>query len=139
MNIVTMTTGSSVLSLPAAAIRKVIPARGLTSIPLSRQGVLGVVIQDHRAVPVLRLDGLRLPGITRQEKDPALSRGGGQIVILEEEGALAGLLVDDTTTGRTTEEERLLDHRTVLAATGMLPGEAWGGTSNDSERGDQSR
>ena len=138
MNIVTMRTGDFVVSLPAAAIRKVVPARGLTSIPLSRKGVLGVIVHDHRAVPVFRLDMLSLddtPAVSRNRVTSTTSPG--QIVILEEEGALAGLLVETTATGRTDNEDTLLDHRTILAATGMLPGEAWGGTSTDSVRGDK--
>ena len=138
MNNVTMTAGNTVISLPAAAVRQVIPARGLTSIPMSREGVLGVVVHDHQAVPVFRLDGLDLPAAASGQGTASGPRSSpGQIVILEQEGALAGFLVEATVTVSGEPESGLFDHRTILAAAGVLPDEAWGRMSTDSVRGDE--
>ena len=56
--LVRLTAGARSVIVPATAIRKVVEARGVTPVPLTRPDVAGVMALDGRAVPVHRLADL---------------------------------------------------------------------------------
>jgi len=128
---VALVSGGATLVVPARGIRQIVPARGFTAVPLTRSDVIGVMVQDRRAIPVYRFsvpEGGAPPGV--QDAPPSgrdtgrERRGGtrGLVAILEDDGIMAGLLIEstETITGECPPGVRLLDAREILRTVGAL-------------------
>ncbi len=122
---VVLRSGSLALAVPVRDVRRVMPARGFTSVPLARPDVIGVMVLEGTAVPVYRMESLD----PQQPPGRAMPPGrAGSVAILEREGALAGFLIDgsETVRGDVGAGIRRSDAREILVAVGALapePGE----------------
>jgi chemotaxis signal transduction protein len=116
---VVLRSGALALAVPLGDVRRVMPARGFTSVPLARPEVIGVMVLEGKAVPVYRLESLE-PG--SPPGGPMAPGRIGSVAILEREGALAGFLVEgsETVRGEVGEGIRRSDAREILAAVGAL-------------------
>ncbi|HEY3175726.1 MAG TPA: chemotaxis protein CheW [Candidatus Polarisedimenticolia bacterium] len=104
------------VSLPAAAVRQILPHTGVIPVPLARPGVAGVVTRDGRAIPVYALADLL--GATATGAAVA----AGAIVVVEQDGALVGLLAERTepARGRPPDGAGILDGVTLLSRAGIF-------------------
>ena len=112
------------IAVPVESVRHVVRAQHITPVPLTRAGVLGVLVLDSMAVPVYRLSGLTLP-TEQRESDPGnrgVAAGPEQIVVIEQDGAVAGFLVSQTEVIRRARPRGIptIDGRTILNAAGVL-------------------
>ena len=128
--LVRLTAGARSVIVPAAAIRRVVEARGVTPVPLTRPDVAGVMVFDGHVVPVHRLVDLSLDfgeSATRRAAQP-LAQDAGEVVLLEVGGVVAGFLVDKTQTMRSDADaaDAIGLSRALLVAAGALPPEAGG-------------
>ncbi len=124
---VSLGAGDSRLAIPAASVRKVMEARRLTPVPLTRPDVIGVMVESGRAVPVYRLVDLMSTLAPGEPAGTARGTGmgqgrSGQVAILEHEGCVAGFLVDatETITGDPPAGLRRADARDLLVAVGAF-------------------
>lgn len=128
--LVRLTAGTRSVIVPAAAIRKVVEARGVTPVPLTRPDVAGVMVLDGHVAPVHRLVDLSVDfeeSAARQAAQP-LAQDAGEVVLLEVGGVVAGFLVDRTHTVRSDAgaSDAAGLSRALLVAAGALPPEAGG-------------
>ena len=127
---IALRAGERTAAIAAADVRQIVPATDLRPLPLTRPGVVGVIVRDERAIPVYRLamliDGAAAAAGTadRDGAGAATSCGAaGHVVVLEHEGALAGILVDSAEAVRGAPREgetALLDKMTLLRNAGAL-------------------
>ncbi|MFQ5701085.1 MAG: chemotaxis protein CheW [Acidobacteriota bacterium] len=122
---VALTIGGTDLRVPLDAIRRILPARQLTAVPLSKKEVVGVLVLEQIIVPVYQLSGLltlgpaqRAAGASRSIPRPE------KIVVVERDGALAGILVDAVQLIEAGPHAAVTasDWTALLAATGVTSG-----------------
>ena len=123
------------LSVPVRDVRRVLPARGFTNVPLARPDVIGVMVLEGKAVPVYRLESL--DGAPAQ--GAAAPARAGSVAILEREGALAGFLIDgsETVRGDAGPGIRRSDAREILAAVGAFSQQDGTDEAADAAHGDR--
>lgn len=87
-----LSAGGNRVTFPTEGLRMVLPVENLLRVPRMRPGVAGVIIRQHRVIPVFALAAL-LPTEVGETARPVVATA---IVVVEQEGALAGLLVEST-------------------------------------------
>ena len=106
------------LVVSAAIIRQVLPARGVTSVPLTWPHIVGVLVSEGRVVPVCRVALLPVAGAP--ESGPVSYEN--EIAIIEQDGIQAGFLVERADRmGRGPEgSDRVIDGESLFLATGFV-------------------
>ena len=133
---VVLRSGTLALAVPVRDVRRVMPARGFTSVPLARREVIGVMVLEGKAVPVYRLESLN----ETQEQGSALPPArAGSVAILEREGALAGFLIEtsETVRGDVGPGIRRSDAREILTTVGALAPETGAQEAANAADGDR--
>ena len=133
---VVLRSGTLALAVPVSDVRRVMPARGFTSVPLARREVIGVMVLEGKAVPVYRLASLN----RQQEQGGAIPPArAGSVAILEREGAIAGFLIEasETVRGDVGQGIRSSNAREILTTVGALAPETGAQAAADAAHGDR--
>lgn len=117
---ITLKSGRLRISIAAASIRQIVPAEGITRIPLTKTDVAGVLARDGRAIPIYEIAALVRGGATDEHDTDRR-----QIVIVERDGMLAGLLVAGTESSSSQGADpsglaRVIDGDVLLHSSGIF-------------------
>ncbi len=126
--------GQRRMVVSAAIVRQVLPARGVTPVPLTWPHVAGVLVAEGGAVPVCRLALLPVAGAP--PGGPASHEK--EIVIIEQDGIRAGFLIEraDRMERPPEEPDQMIDGGALFLAAGIFKPGADGQTAAQAAKGE---